>query len=128
MEIGDFVGAWKLSDFQIENAQGESRAWGRNMRGLLIYESGGRMSVSIIRDPAEPKPSDWEAMDDVLFYAGTFASPSAGIIEHKVEVATERDRLGQTLVRNVELNGDILQISNRTTSGGIAKLTWRRAP
>jgi hypothetical protein len=125
MQFGDILGAWGLQSFEIEDGSGVTRPWGENMRGLLIYEASGAMSVSIIRDAPDPKPSDWEPMDDVLFYAGK-ASISGRKVEHRVEIATERERIGQALVRDAELTGDTLQISNRTACGGTARLIWRR--
>ena len=126
MKITDLVGAYELQSFEIEDASGAVKQWGSNARGLLIYEPGGRMSVSIIRDAASPRPSDWEPLDDVLFYAGSFSSPSPGIVEHRVAVATERERIGQTMVRNAQISGKLLQISNKTASGGTARLVWSK--
>src|SRR5258708_1008008 len=114
------VGAWELETFELVDAAGASRPWGDNVLGLLIYEPGSHMSVSITRSPPVPKPSDWEAMDDVLFYAGTYCERESGTVEHVVVVATDRERIGQTLSRTFKLAGDALTLSNSTASGGTA--------
>ncbi len=119
------VGSWSLQSFIITPSAGESRAWGRNARGLLIYTEDGHMSVSINRDPVETGNEAKDAFDSVLFYAGTYQVEGNKIV-HQVSNATNLARIGKEMIRFAELSGDDLKLTTPQESFGIATLVWRK--
>jgi hypothetical protein len=120
------LGAWALKSFEIEGLDGVSSPWGANARGLLIYESSGRMSVSINRDPDSETSDKFERIfDSILFYSGRFEVKGSEI-HHIVENASNPDRIGKQMIRHASLDGDLLKLSSPKESFGTAHLVWRK--
>lgn len=119
------VGSWSLQSFTVTPSTGESRAWGKNARGLLIYTEDGHMSVSINRDLIATGNEAKDAFDSVLFYAGTYQVEGNKIV-HQVINATSLTRIGKEMLRFAELNGDELKLTTPLEAFGTATLVWRK--
>lgn len=112
------IGSWRLTSFTIEKA-GETKPWRAYTHGILIYTSDGWMSVAInADDPA------YQGFDNVLFYTGRYSVDGDHIL-HDVTEATDTTRIGQRLVRQFVLTGDVLQITG-IGEHWTARLTWKR--
>lgn len=127
VEMKDRItGTWLLERFLIESIDGETRDWGKNSQGQLIYTESGYMSVSINKE-VENK-SSVEAQnyfDSILFYSGTF-SVDKDVIKHQVTNASNPTRIGKELIRYAKLNENILTLTSPKESFGRAILTWRK--
>ncbi len=119
-------GVWKLEAFVIENLQKESRPWGQNTSGLLIYTPSGHMSVSI--NKSVEKKSEVESQnifDSILFYSGTY-SVEGTTVKHKVTQASNPARIGKEMLRFATLESDLLTLASPQESFGTAILKWRK--
>lgn len=126
MGKGRFVGTYKLESFEIEEHSGHKRPWGKDVHGLLIYTADGYMSVSI--NKAVEAKSDNESkniFDSILFYSGTY-QVDEGTITHQVTQASNPQRIGKTLLRYANVEGDKVALSSPKESFGTAHLTWKR--
>ena len=124
--IRQIQGTWALETFQIENLQNETRPWGQNISGLLIYTPSGHMSVSINKS-IETK-SEIEAqniLDSILFYSGTY-SVEDKTVKHKVTQASNPSRIGKEMHRFAVLESDLLTLTSPQESFGKAILKWRK--
>ncbi len=120
------LGAWSLVSFEIEDLQGSTESWGKNVRGQLIYDDSGKMSVSINRDPDLETSDEFERIfDSILFYSGSF-EVKGGEIVHGVENASNPGRIGKQLIRFASLIGSDLRLSSPRESFGTAHLVWRK--
>ena len=119
------VGTWILESFEIENHNGERRDWGQDVRGLLIYTPGGRVSVSINRKLPEDSDGAQAILDSLLFYAGNY-SVEGNTIHHKVTLASNPERIGKDMIRFAQLDGDLLTLTTPKESYGTAILKWRK--
>lgn len=118
----DLVGTWILVDFLIA-PNGESfEPWRKRQSGMLIYTKQLTMSVAINGDT-----DHGNHLDEVLFYSGTYQIESKNLVLHHVDLATDFSKLGQTLEREVQLEGDRLTLTGRGEFG-VAKVTWKRLP
>lgn len=78
------IGAWALESFLIETPQGETRNWGINAQGLLLYTDTGHMSVSINKDVENKSTVEAQNFfDSILFYSGIYFVDGT-TIKHKV--------------------------------------------
>lgn len=120
------VGAWALESFLIENTQGETRNWGANTQGLLLYTGTGHMSVSINKDVENKSAVEAQNFfDSILFYSGTYFVDGA-TIKHKVTQASNPGRIGKELLRSANLEGNLLTLISPTESFGRAILKWKK--
>lgn len=120
------AGVWELEGFLIENPQGETRNWGSNAQGLLIYTESGHMSVSINKDVENKSAVESQNFfDSILFYSGTY-SVDGETIKHKVTQASNPNRIGKELIRFATLEGDLLTLISPAESFGRAILKWRK--
>ncbi len=119
------VGTWRLENFQIEDEDGK-RAWGKNLRGLLIYTLGGHMSVSINKDIESDGDNESEnILDSILFYSGTYRVDGDKVF-HQVTVASSPARVGKEMVRQARLDGDTLTLDTPPDASPKATLVWKR--
>lgn len=126
MEKGHFAGTYKLESFEIEEGSGHRRPWGKDVHGLLIYTADGYMSVSINKAVETKSDNDSKNIfDSILFYSGTYQS-DGGTITHQVTQASNPQRIGKTLMRYANIEGDKVTLSSPKESFGIAHLTWKR--
>lgn len=120
------VGAWALESFLIENPQGETRNWGANTQGLLLYTDTGHMSVSINKDVENKSAVEAQNFfDSILFYSGTYFVDGA-TIKHKVTQASNPGRIGKELLRSATLDGNLLTLISPPESFGRAILKWKK--
>ena len=115
------VGTWTLKSFQIVEDGHEARDWGRNPTGILIYTKDGYMSVAINREISK---KDRKLSLPHIFYSGTYKLRKNEII-HKVQNASEFDRIGKNLIRTASLKGKILELVTHA-NGWHAVLQWRK--
>ena len=118
-------GTWQLTSFEIEDIDGR-RSWGRNVRGLLIYNHDGYMSVSINKDVEQAGEDESEnILDSILFYSGTYRAESS-MIYHQVTLASSPSRVGKEMKRVANLKGDALTLDTPPDALPRATLTWKR--
>lgn len=119
-------GVWKLESFLIEISNGETRQWGSNTHGLLLYTETGHMSVSINKDVENKSTVDVQNIfDSILFYSGTY-SVDGNTIKHMVTQASNPSRIGKELLRTATLEGNLLTLTSPPESFGRAILKWRK--
>jgi hypothetical protein len=124
--IANFAGTYKLESFEIEENSGYRRPWGKDVHGLLIYTADGYMSVSINKAVETNSENDSKNIfDSILFYSGTYKADE-GTIAHQVTQASNPQRIGKTLLRYANVDGDKVTLSSPREFFGIAHLTWKR--
>ena len=116
------VGLWRLVSY--EDRENETRAWtqtdGEQPRGLAVYHSSGTLSVQLFGSPGS---------DTTIYYVGyvgTFivreARPDgdgfSGVVEHRMQSASDPELLDLDVARQFWLSGDRLMLSDGRT--------WRR--
>lgn len=120
------IGAWALESFLIETPQGETRKWGANTQGLLLYTDTGHMSVSINKDVENKSAVEAQNFfDSILFYSGSYFVDGT-TIKHKVTQASNPNRIGKELLRFATLEGDLLTLVSPSEPFGRAILKWRK--
>ncbi|WHN66755.1 lipocalin-like domain-containing protein [Cysteiniphilum sp. QT6929] len=120
MEIKNQIeGIWKLKAFTILSKDGVLKKWGNNPHGLLIYAKG-YMSVSINSTPLKKDTPH----NHILFYTGTYKVKGNQIV-HTVMNASERKRINQKLVRDIEISNSTLTLIG-FGDYGTAKLIWEK--
>ena len=115
------VGLWRLVSY--EDRENETRAWtqadGEQPRGLAVYHSSGMLSVQLFGSPGS----------DTIYYVGylgTFSVREArpdgdgfsGVVEHRMQSASDPELLALDVARQFSLSGDRLTLSDGST--------WRR--
>jgi len=137
------VGAWKLTSFKTQKANGEVvYPFGKNARGSIIYTDSGRFSVQFMR-PDRPKFTSGDQMkgtseeikanyEGFVSYFGSYEFDNEnGFIIHHVEGSLFPNWEGQGLKRFFELSGNRLKISIPPTLWGgggevVGILIWER--
>lgn len=118
-------GAWRLTDFALEDPSGDRKPWGSQVRGLLIYDPSGRMSVSINKAIEKSSSEAQDTLDAMLFYSGRYRVEEDRII-HDVEIASDPERVGKELVRFASIHVDVLELVSPKHDWGRAILQWRK--
>lgn len=124
--MSPYHGSWSLEAFDLEK-DGNRRAWGSGLSGLLIYAPTGHMSVSINK-AVENDPEQTEAenlFDSILFYSGTYRV-EGDLIRHHVTNASNPSRIGKEMLRYAKLENDLLTLTTPEESFGRAILVWKR--
>lgn len=137
-----FVGTWRLVSFVARDAGGrETDTYGDKPCGLLIYDSGGRMSVHIARAEVRPFTSDnlvdvgrdelQDAFDGYFGYFGRYTvDERAGVVTHHVEGASHPNFAGTDQRRLFTRPEDRLMLTTATDGTGspavIYVATWER--
>ena len=120
------IGSWDLVSFQIEDLNQQTKSWGQNTTGLLIYSPDGHMSVSINREVENKSDQEFKNLfDSILFYSGTYVV-EGDIIRHQVTQASNPSRIGKTLIRYASQKDDLLTLKSPVESFGQATLVWRK--
>lgn len=142
MKSEELAGTWRIISCEARSSKGEVRyPYGKNPAGILMYDSGGNMSVLVVsRDrpnfasgnllkgtPKEVKA----AFEGSLAYCGTYEVDEAKeTVTHHVEGSTFPNWVGTDLVRLFECSRDQLVLSTpRMPSGDehwVVRLTWKR--
>lgn len=118
------LGAWQLVEFKITKPNGETRNWGPNPNGLLIYDSTGHMSVSI-NSGSNPDTCKNNLERNILFYAGTYTL-SGNKIVHQVSNASDPNRIGEMMIRKAELTKNSQLRLSAKGQYGYAYLLWQK--
>lgn len=120
----DLIGTWELrSYYDIDDNDAKSEGpLGVSPRGLLIYESCGHMSVSMMRTD--------DAAAAVLFmgYAGTWRLRGDEVV-HAISVCSNPAWAGTEQVRQLKLSGEELTLIGAAQVDGRTQrriLAWRR--
>ena len=115
------VGLWRLVSY--EDRENETQAWaqidGEQPSGLAVYHPSGMLSVQLFGSPDA----------DIVYYVGylgTFSVREArpdgdgfsGVVEHKMQSASDPELLALDVARQFSLSGDRLTLSDGHT--------WRR--
>ena len=114
------VGTWQLVSYEDKSPAGESiYPFGREPKGLLMYDAGGRMSIQLMKVP-HPKiasgddsnvtPEEKQALYDAyVAYFGRYTVDAAnGVIVHHVEADLADVYIGNDEKRPFVLRGDTL--------------------
>lgn len=125
LNISNVVGVWSLESFIIVDENKNTKNWGNNVHGLLIYAKSGHMSVSMNRDMVSTGNEFKDIYDAGLLYSGKFKI-DGNIIVHKVTEASNPLRIGKDQTRYAKLDKDKLVLSSPKESFGTAHLTWKR--
>ncbi|MCS5708648.1 lipocalin-like domain-containing protein [Candidatus Berkiella cookevillensis] len=96
------LGSWKLLDFHITQSNGDTKKWGLNPNGLLIYDESGYMSASI-NSGANIEESTQNLERNILFYSGQYKITGKNEITHFVDNASNPYRIGKEFIRNAKL-------------------------
>lgn len=117
------IGSWELRSFDVDDGSGR-RPWCPPATGLLLYGADQMMSVAI--NGSAPARDD--ALSAMLFYAGRYRLGFDGVdyVEHHVQQATDALRLGKTLRREIQLEGDALRLEGERPDGLRSFLVWQR--
>ncbi len=113
------IGTWRLDSRSIRQADGSESfdpKYGAHPVGYISYDRTGHMSVQFMR-PDRPKAS----LDGYEAYFGTYSvDEQKKTVTHRIEGHLLPDRVGQDLVRGVEIQGDELTliIRNSTSAAG----------
>lgn len=117
MTIKELLGSWNLVNHGTENSEGVFRATSDYLKGQLIYNPDGSMSVLIV---TKENP---ESLRDIISYAGRFSFEADRILHH-VEVSPDPNRRGTTELRFFKLSGSELQLSTSPGPQGRYVITW----
>ncbi len=130
------VGCWRLVSYETRTRSGEVEAvYGPSPRGLLIYDSGGRMSVHLMDsrrkgfasgDRLKATPEELkQAFDGYFGYFGTYSvDEAARAVIHHVEGAAFPNYVGTEQKRFFTLSGDRLELSTPPTVRGGVEVTF----
>ena len=121
----DLAGVWDLKNFEITSPEGITRPWGKNTSGKIIYTESGYVSCAFNSDPEMQNPTFEDLYDCLLFYVGTYSIPGPGKIIHHVCNASDRNRIGKELRREIKLEGNVLSICSEGDFGR-SRAVWEK--
>lgn len=112
------VGVWKVISYvsRDEETGVETKPWGENPQGLLMYTADGYMGVGTADGRAAPTGAGEKLTEEraklfasMTAYAGRYTVESDRVIHH-VEVAQNPAWVGTDQVRYVTFEGDTIRI------------------
>lgn len=125
-----FVGTWRLVSYEDKPPTGPSLyPFGKDVKGQLMYDASGRMSIQIMKMP-HPKvasgddsrvtPDEKQALYDAyVAYFGTYTvDPDRGVVVHHVEGDLADVYIGKDEERPFVLRGDTLILAPHWTVDG----------
>jgi hypothetical protein len=129
-----FIGTWKL--VSIESA--ESRLFGGNPVGVLMYDADGNVAVQIMRNPrpdlaggpAFPPAKEVQAAYKGYYaYYGTWeVNEQQGTITHHLDGSLRPGDVGKDFVRAYKFTGNQLALTPlENLAASDSCLTWERA-
>jgi hypothetical protein len=125
--IGPFVGTWKLIQIEVKRRDtGEiiDSLSGTRVAGVLMYDSGGNMSVQLKRE--------WNPNIPYTAYFGTYSvDPKAATVIHHVRMSTnEYKGTDQVRAFRFDEGGKLLTLTPvdapDVPKDIVMRLTWRR--
>jgi hypothetical protein len=114
------VGSWRLVSYEDKPPGGHSvYPFGKEPKGLLVYDAGGHMSIQIMKvphpkvasgDDSQVTPEEKQALYDAyVAYFGTYTvDPDRGVVIHHVEADLADVYVGNDEERPFVLRGDTL--------------------
>jgi hypothetical protein len=114
------VGTWRLVSYEDKSPEGESiYPFGKEPKGLLNYDSGGNMSIQIMKmphpkvasgDDSKVTPEEKQALYDayVAYFGKYTVDAENGAIVHHVEADLADVYIGSDEKRPFVLRGDTL--------------------
>lgn len=143
----NLVGTWEMVEEQDLDAQGQVRATDRDVSGMLVYTTEGRVAVQIMYRHGRPTVSTandvestglglgnvrWGAeaaqatIDTYDAYFGTYAVDAPkGLVTHRVMGELRPPGLGAQYERRFEFHGDELWLSSPDPKQHW-RIVWRR--
>jgi len=137
-----FIGTWKLVTSEFRTSDGKvSYPLGEKAVGILMYDSGGRMAVQLMRqdrprfasgDMRGGTPEEAKiAADGYVAYFGTYeVDDRKGTVVHHVEASLFPNWMGQDQVRFFEFSSDLLTLKTLPILSGGQEITgvlvWKR--
>ena len=137
-----FMGTWKLVTSEFRTSDGKvSYPLGEKAVGILMYDSGGRMAVQLMRqdrprfasgDMRGGTPEEAKiAADGYVAYFGTYeVEDRKGTVVHHVEASLFPNWMGQDQVRFFEFSSDLLTLKTLPILSGGQEITgvlvWKR--
>lgn len=124
------VGTWQLVSYEDKSPDGESHyPFGKEPKGLLMYDAGGRMSIQLMKvphpgvasgDDSRVTPEEKQALYDAyVAYFGRYTVDAAkGVIVHHVEADLADVYIGNDEERPFVLRGDTLILAPHWTVDG----------
>ncbi len=137
MQSKQFVGTWKLVSCEARSPSGKvAYPYGREPFGVLMYDSGGNMSVLIMRrdrprfasaDRFKGTPEEIRAaFEGFVAYCGTYeVNEDEGTVTHHVEGSHFPNMVDTDQVRFFEFSGDQLILQTPPTLLGGEQMTMR---
>lgn len=116
------VDFWRLVSY--EDRESEAQPWtqtfGEKPSGIGVYHPSGMLSMQVFADP------DSASVADNVGYVGTFSLREArqdgdgfsGVLEHRMQAASDPDLLAEDPARLFTVSGDQLMLGDGRT--------WRR--
>lgn len=117
---GSVVGTWNLVSYEDKAPTGESLyPFGKEPKGLLMYDAGGHMSIQLMKvphpkvasgDDSQVTPDEKQALYDAyVAYFGRYSVDAAnGVVVHHVEGDLADVYIGNDEKRPFVLRGDTL--------------------
>lgn len=119
IDIRSLAGVWILESFMILKDK-EEHSWRGAPHGILIYTTDGYMSVSI-----NGTDTSYSETERILFYAGNYEILGSKEVAHSVTNASSFERIGKPMIREAELEGDVLSLVAKGDFGS-ATLKWKK--
>jgi hypothetical protein len=133
------VGTWTLVRYEVTRPNGAKLyPYGDPSKGVLTYDTSGRMSVQIMRPNRRHATDQQETSEDIrdayngyVAYFGRYSLDREGsVVTHHVEGSLDTWRIGVDQVRPLKLDGGRLVLSAEFTTDGERRthtITWERA-
>jgi len=104
------VGTWRITSRVSklpDGTMGTDPQYGPNLVGYISYDNTGHMSVQFM-NPDRPNKDTWNGYEA---YFGTYTvDEEKKTVTHHIEGHLHPDRIGQDLVRTLEIKGDQLTL------------------
>ncbi len=125
IDRNDLIGAWRLHDFVLMDADGtKRRPFRADSTGLIFYTANGFMSVATMQIGSETGEAKF------LSYHGSFDLHDDRVVHH-IEMSSDANLVGRDNVRYPALDGETLTLTARPSlfggEGTEADIVWRRA-
>ena len=125
IDRSDLIGAWRLHDYILVDADGhQRRPFREGSTGLLFYTANGYMSVATMQIEDETGEATF------LSYHGPFDLYDDRVVHH-IEMSNDAGLVGRDNVRYPALDGETLTLTARPSlfggEGTEADIVWRRA-
>ncbi|MGH8241814.1 MAG: lipocalin-like domain-containing protein [Steroidobacteraceae bacterium] len=124
-EENPVVGTWRLVSYEDKSPDGKSLfPFGKDAKGLLMYDAGGHMSIQIMKVPHPKVASGDDSIvtsaekqalyDAYVAYFGTYkVDLEKGVVVHHVEADLADVYVGNHEERPFDLRGDTLILAPR---------------